>query len=86
MSDILVRERRTYDEMRAEIERHHMSKFVVIRGSELVGAFDTLENAAKAAKGRFGKGPYLIRQVGARDLVHLPASVLFRPMAEHADR
>lgn len=67
----------TYDRLRVELEEHHLGKWVVIRGDELIGTFDNLENAASEAVRRFGRGPYLIRQVGAPD-VRLPASVAFR--------
>lgn len=67
----------TFNRRRDELERRHMHKWVLIRGEDLVGTFDTLENAARTAARRFGRGPYLIRQVGADEKVHLPSSVMF---------
>jgi hypothetical protein len=66
-----------YNRLKSELEQHHMGKFVIIKGDELKGAFDTLDNAATFAASNFGTETYLIRQVG-RDSGHLPASVLFR--------
>ncbi len=81
----LDRELEAFENMRAELETHHLRKWVVIRGAELVGSFDTLNTAAMEAVRRFGRGPYLIRQVGAPP-ASLPASVLYRPVRSHADR
>ena len=67
----------TFNRRRDELEQHHMHKWVLIRGEDLVGTFDTLENAARAAARRFGRGPYLIRQVGADEKPRLPSSVMF---------
>ena len=80
MTDALDREIEAFDHMKPELEHHHMGKFVVIKDSDLVGAFDTLDAAANEAVRRFGRGPYLIRQVGALPPT-LPASVLFREAA-----
>ena len=46
-----------FESKREEYEQHYMGKFVVIRGMELVGAFDTFANAAAEAVARFGRGP-----------------------------
>ncbi len=83
MSD-LDKELQAFEGMKANLEEHHMSKWVVIHDGELVDTFDTLDAAATEAVRRFGRGPYLIRQVGAPS-VSLPASVLYRPVHEHAD-
>jgi hypothetical protein len=74
---MLEHEIKAFDKMRPVLEQHHMGKFVVIRDTKLIGAFDTLDAAAGEAIRRFGRGPYLIRQVGAPPTV-LPASVMFR--------
>ena len=75
MADI-DKELAAYEEKRAELEAQHMGKWVLIRGGTLVGVFDSMEAAAKDAVERFGRGPYLIRQVGAPP-VTLPASVMW---------
>ena len=74
---MLDREIEAFDRMKPDLEQHHMGKFVVIRDAALIGAFDTLDAAATEAVRQFGRGPYLIRQVGAPPPT-LPASVLFR--------
>lgn len=66
-----------YEARRVELEKTYPGKFVVFKGEELIGAWDTFDAAASEAVNRFGRGPYMIRQVGAPAL-SLPASVLFR--------
>jgi len=67
---------RAFEAKRKELERNYLRKFVVFKGGEFVGAWDTFDAAAREAVSRFGRGPYLIREVGAPPPV-LPASVLF---------
>jgi hypothetical protein len=55
-----------FERQREELEKHHTGKFVVFHGEEFIGASDTLNNAASEAVRRFGRGPYLIRQVERR--------------------
>jgi len=73
----LAEELTAFDTMKDMLTQHHNGKFVVIKGSRLIGTWDTLDAAAKEAVRLFGRGPYLIRQVGAA-AVTLPASVMFR--------
>ena len=72
----------TYEEMRTFLETDHLGKWVVVHGQRLIDTYDTFQNAAQDAIRRFGRGPYLIRQVGAPP-ARLPASILYRPI--HAD-
>jgi hypothetical protein len=69
-----------FERQREELEKHYKGKFVVFRGEEMIGAFDTFDNAAREAVSKFGRGPYLIRQVGAPPPV-MPASVMYQPVA-----
>lgn len=63
-----------------ELAKAYSGKFVVFQGGNFIGAFDTFENAAATAVKNFGRGPYLIRQVGAQQS-SFPASVLYRAVA-----
>ncbi len=67
-----------YEKMKQEMEERHMGKWVLFHNEVLVGAYDSFDDAATEAVKRFGRGPYLIRQVGASPMM-LPASVMFRP-------
>ena len=61
-----------YDVMRDHLELEHFGKWVVFYDEEFVGSYDESEDAAQIAIERFGRGPYLIRQVGARRELWLP--------------
>lgn len=67
-----------YSQMQAELEEKHMGKWVLFRDEKFIGVYESFEIAAQDAVRRFGRGPYLIRQVGAPP-VTLPASVMYRP-------
>lgn len=65
--------------MQQELEEKHMGKWVLFHSDALVGVYESFESTAQDAVQRFGRGPYLIRQVGASSLT-LPASVMYRPV------
>jgi hypothetical protein len=67
-----------YDAMREKLESGHMGKWVLFCDRELVSVFDSFEQAAESAVEKFGRGPYLIRQIGAPALA-LPASAMYNP-------
>lgn len=68
-----------YQAMQQELEEKHMGKWVLFHSNALIDVYGSFEAAARDAVKRFGRGPYLIRQVGAPG-VTLPASVMFRPV------
>jgi hypothetical protein len=68
-----------YDAMRADLEAKSLGRWVLVHDRELIGTYDSFDDAAKEAVHKFGRGPYLIRQVGAPP-ISLPASVMYRPM------
>jgi len=67
-----------FERMRADLEAHHMGEWVLVHDEKLVGTYNSFESAANEAVTQFGRGPYLIRQVGAPSIV-LPASVMYNP-------
>jgi hypothetical protein len=72
-----------FEALRADLEAHHMGEWVLLYGRQLIATYDSFENAASDASAKFGRGPYLIRQVGAPP-VTLPASVAyFQSQYEH---
>ncbi len=66
-----------YEDMRNGLEAQHFGEWVVFHNKELIGTYKEFEEAASDATERFGRGPYLIRQVGTPP-VRLPASVQYR--------
>lgn len=60
----LEKEIHAYEKRRQELEQQHNGKYVVFRDNELLNIFDDLDSAARAAIEKYGRGPYLIRQIG----------------------
>jgi hypothetical protein len=73
MSKPLELEIATYERERDRLEREHRGKFVLIKGEEVIDAFDSFQAAADEAVRRFGRGPYLIRHVAQEKLGVSPA-------------
>lgn len=67
-----------FREMQSKLEAEHLGRWVLVHGRSLIAVFDSFEAAADTAVGRFGSGPYLIRQVGAPPIT-LPVSVMYHP-------
>jgi hypothetical protein len=69
----------TFEAMRSDLETHHAGEWVLIYDQEVIAFFKAFDEAAEAAVQQFGRGPYLIRQIGAPPVV-LPASVMYHPL------
>jgi hypothetical protein len=72
----LDREIAAYETMRADLENRHMGEWVLVKDETLIGVYPSFDDAAQIAVQKFGRGPYLIRQVGAPPFT-MPASVAF---------
>ena len=72
-----------YERMRDELETDQLGRWVIVHDEKLVGTYKSFESAAETAVEKFGRGPYLIRRVGAPPFT-LPASLKYRPV--HARR
>ena len=70
---------KAYEGMLDSLKKHHAGKFVIIKGGELHGAYDTFDTAARNAIREFGAGPYLIREVAEEMVMPLPASAFLIP-------
>ena len=68
-----------YEKLRQDLERDQMGKWVLMHDEQVIGIFDAFEAAAEEAVQKFGRGPYLLRQIGAPPVV-LPASVMYHPV------
>ena len=60
----LQAEMAAYEAQREELERDHLGKWVVFHDAHLVDIYDDLQAAANEAVRRYGRGPYLIQQIG----------------------
>ena len=65
--DLLKEERQFFEANRAALLKEHRGKFALIKGSELIGTFDTDENAYAEGIQRFGNVAFLIRRVQEED-------------------
>ncbi len=63
MADIEV-EIAAYERMQSDLEQEHMGKWVVVHDEQLIGAYEGYWDAYAVAARRFGRGPYLLREVG----------------------
>jgi hypothetical protein len=58
------------------LQKANCRKHPWVNGYFFTGEYEDFDSAATTAVAKFGRGPYLIRQVGEEDLV-LPASVVY---------
>ena len=79
----LSEEMKAYECMRSTLEADHFGKWVVFHDKKMVNLYDRFEDAADDAVAKFGRGPYLIRQIGEAPIT-LSASVLYNPVSMHA--
>jgi hypothetical protein len=74
---MLDEERRFYAAQADEWAKAYPRKFVVVKGEEVVGFFDTLDEALTAGASKFGLTSFLVRQLGANvEAVQVPALTL----------
>ena len=57
-------ERSYFEKVRPELESHSRGKFVVIKGEEIVGTHNTIQEALAEGVERFGLDNFLVREVG----------------------
>jgi hypothetical protein len=74
---MLEQERQYYAEHLAEWLTSYPGKFVLVKGQELIGVFDTIEDALSEGARRFALEPFLVRRVEKnREDVSIPALTL----------
>jgi|HubBroStandDraft_5_1064220.scaffolds.fasta_scaffold96376_1 hypothetical protein len=74
--EVIEKDIQFYDSIKSDIELSKNGKWVLIKDQELVDTYDNFEIAAEQAVKLFGRGPYLIRQIGRMPFI-VPASVAF---------
>lgn len=60
---MLERETETYEQRRDELLGSALGKWVLIRGEEIGGTFDTQGDAIAAGYQQYGNVPFLVKQV-----------------------
>ena len=71
---VLEREIRAYAKLRDRLEAESFGQWAVVYGDDLIGIYELMEDAAKVAVERFGRGPFLLRHIGEDDSkpIHIP--------------
>ena len=75
----LTKEIAAYERLRSGLETDHPGKWALVHDEVLEGVYDSFQDAADVAIRKWGRGPYLIKEIGAGPLT-LPASVLYGPI------
>ena len=74
---MLEQERQFYSENLDKWLTQHAGKFVLVKGEELLGAYETYEDALAEGARRFGLQSFLVRRVGdVEQEVNIPALTL----------
>ena len=74
---ILAKEYEYYASVKDELLKHYQGKFALIYGSELVGIWDSQENAYINGIERFGNVSFLIKHIVADEAIEsVPALFL----------
>jgi|CXWL01.1.fsa_nt_gi hypothetical protein len=63
MPSLLEWELRTFEAKRLELLGRAVEKFVLIRGDQVLGIFESQTDALKRGYERFGNQPFLVKQV-----------------------
>jgi hypothetical protein len=66
----LEKELTLFAKMKPDLLKIHSGKFVLIRGEEFIGAFDSAENAYAEGVKRFGRETFLVKKVTEQDEVY----------------
>ena len=66
----LERELATFEKLKDELLKNHRDKFALIHGEDFIGAFDTPEAAYSAGIQAFGKEPFLVKRIAAKEEVY----------------
>ena len=78
---LLGEEIRFYEQNRETLIEHHLNRYVLIKGSEVVGSFSSEGQAIAEGVRRFGTDPFLVRLTGEdTPLVSVPALTLGIPL------
>jgi hypothetical protein len=72
---MLEKERECFDLKKPELLEDHRGKFVLIKEDDLVGVFNTIEEAMSEGARLFGLQPFLVRQINnaVEEEINIPA-------------
>lgn len=73
LADPLIREKKFLKENQKELSDRFPGKYLLIRGEEVVGGFETYEQGVSEGAKLLGAGPFLVRSVLKPDDVGSPS-------------
>ena len=77
VSMALEPELKFFAENKTKLTKAHFGKFVLVKGSELIGVFDNAETALAEGAKRFGTDSFLVRQLNPDEKdIYIPALAL----------
>lgn len=63
----LVKETETYQKNKEDLLRDNTGKFVLIKGDEIIGIYETRNDAIKIGIDKFGNSPFLVKKISEVD-------------------
>ncbi len=82
MTHLLAVEKAFWEERREDLTREHAGKFLLIKGPEVHGVFDSHDAGVTAGIAMFGRGPFWVCNVDNPDpdVLVIPALALGVPL------
>lgn len=60
---ILAEELRTYEQKKSELIKADENKYVLIKGSKIIGTYESQKDAIKVGIEKFGNTPFLVKKI-----------------------
>lgn len=76
-ADLFSAEKALFESKRSSLAKTHLGKFVLIHDKEVVGVFDSEQNALNEGYEKFGPVPLYIRQIAAEEVVQSAPALAF---------
>ena len=64
---VLARELATFERLREQLVGEALNKFALINGDDFVAAYDSENDAVNEGYRRFGREPFLVKQISSVD-------------------
>lgn len=71
MAEPLAVERKTFEQHLPEWRSQHLGEYVLIKGREVVGFYDSLDTATREGFKRFGLADFFVTRIDPADLVNV---------------
>lgn len=70
----LTQEAEVFERNLDEWRQTHLGQFVLIKGTDVIGFYESLEKAFKTGTEQFGLRPFFVKQIVPRDVVNVSMS------------